>query len=132
MHLPLPSFVLKVFSKVMGNQTLPKNIQGFILGSFSAFLPCGWLYSFVLGALATQSPIKGAAFLGLFWLGTVPALVLAPSLIRKVLAPISQKAPKISGAVLIAAGLITVGLKLRIANPTPIQTTPTTESPTCH
>ena len=48
--------------------------RSFWVGSLSAFLPCGWLYSFVLLAAATGSVVMGTLTMIFFWLGTVPAL----------------------------------------------------------
>lgn len=42
------------------------------LGACSVLLPCGWLYSFVWVALATENPVKGALVLLSFWMGTLP------------------------------------------------------------
>jgi sulfite exporter TauE/SafE len=57
----------------------PEDIQlalkSFFAGAASGFLPCGWLYSFVILAITTQSAILGATLLLAFWLGTLPALV---------------------------------------------------------
>lgn len=46
---------------------------GFIWGA----LPCGLVYSAVAMAVASGGPGKGAAVMLAFWLGTLPALVLA-------------------------------------------------------
>jgi sulfite exporter TauE/SafE len=86
----------------------------FSIGAFSALLPCGWLHSFVLAAIATQNPIKGALVLFLFWLGTVPALSLSPWAFRKVLQPIARKLPKMTAVLLIVAGVMSLGIR---ANP---------------
>ncbi|MEK6554958.1 MAG: sulfite exporter TauE/SafE family protein, partial [Bdellovibrionota bacterium] len=47
---------------------------GIYLGLLTAFLPCGWLYSYVLAAVATRSAVTGGLVMGIFWLGTLPAL----------------------------------------------------------
>jgi len=54
---------------------LPMSAKSFFAGAASGFLPCGWLYSFVILAIATQSAMLGATLLVAFWLGTLPALV---------------------------------------------------------
>ncbi len=82
------------------------------IGGLTAFLPCGWLHSFVVGAIATQSPVRGALFLFAFWLGTLPALGAAPWLLDKVLKPVSAKFPRVAAVLLIAAGLGSIGSKI--------------------
>lgn len=47
----------------------------FALGAATAALPCGWLWSFVLVAAATSTPLLGASTMIAFWAGTVPALM---------------------------------------------------------
>ncbi len=86
-------------------------------GSLSALLPCGWLHTFVLGAVATQSPLKGAAFLLVFWVGTLPALGLAPWLIEKFISPvilplIKKQSPKWAALLLIFVGVWSLGIKV--------------------
>lgn len=56
-----------------------------LFGLVTPLLPCGWLYSFVLAASLTQSPLTGAMSMALFALGTIPALSLSRILSQKVL-----------------------------------------------
>lgn len=81
-------------------------------GALTAFLPCGWLHTFVLGAVATQSAWKGAGFLFAFWLGTLPALGMAPWLIQRFARVWTAKAPKLSALILIAVGIASLGTKI--------------------
>lgn len=105
-HLPiLPSKVLSQLYKNAGNNAL-------LLGLLTAFLPCGWLHSFVLGAIATRSPYLGAGFLFAFWLGTLPALGLAPWLVKRIFRPVSRRSPKLAALILISVGLMSVGMKV--------------------
>lgn len=84
------------------------NQSGFMVGALTALLPCGWLYTYVTAAIATQSPWSGALVMLLFWLGGIPALSVIPAMVRNSIqaAPIKQQ--KISGFVLIAAGLYSI------------------------
>jgi uncharacterized protein len=86
--------------------------NSWLLGLLTALLPCGWLHSFILGAVATRDPLLGAGFLFAFWLGGVPALGLTPLLADRILRPISRRSPKIAAMVLISAGLASVGAKV--------------------
>jgi sulfite exporter TauE/SafE len=107
MHLQiLPAAILqRLYSKSRGSATR--------VGLLSAFLPCGWLHTFVLASLATRSAVFGALFLFFFWLGTLPALTAAPLLLQRVLKPMSQRLPRFSASLLIIAGVITLGAKLK-------------------
>lgn len=82
------------------------------LGLLSAFLPCGWLHTFVLGAVATQSAGLGALYLFFFWLGTLPALTAGPLAAHALFKPLARRAPKTSAALLITIGLGSIGAKM--------------------
>lgn len=45
-----------------------------MLGFFNGLLPCGFVYLGLAGALATATPLEGAAYMALFGLGTAPAM----------------------------------------------------------
>lgn len=68
-------------------QLLHKAVRsgGLTVGLCSAFLPCGWLYSFVVAAAATKSPVLGSAVTFTFFLGTVPALAVIPRIANPLL-----------------------------------------------
>lgn len=102
----LPASWLKIIHGATGGNP-------FSIGAFSALLPCGWLHGFVLAAISTQSPIKGALVLGLFWLGTVPALSFSPWIVRRILKPLSLRLPKATAVLLISAGIASLGLRAR-------------------
>jgi sulfite exporter TauE/SafE len=85
----------------------------FSLGLFSALLPCGWLHTFVISAIATGSAAKGAALLMAFWAGTVPALALGVGLLKKIIQPITVRHPRFVALLLIVAAVGTVSLRAR-------------------
>ncbi|MBT5855185.1 sulfite exporter TauE/SafE family protein [bacterium] len=102
-----------IFSKVLNrNPDHLSHRHAALVGFGSTFLPCGWLYGFVLGAIQVKDPLIGAGILGIFWLGTLPALLLSPILIKKVLQPIHRYLPKLSGIILLLAGIASLGLHL--------------------
>jgi hypothetical protein len=76
-----------------------------MLGLLSVFLPCGWLYTYVLAAIASRSATAGALILFLFWLGGLPALSVLPKYLEKSLAISNLKKQRIAGLLLITAGL---------------------------
>ncbi len=50
--------------------------QAFGLGTLWGWLPCGLVYSVLIAALASGSPLRGAAIMLSFGLGTLPTLLL--------------------------------------------------------
>jgi len=82
------------------------------LGSLSIFLPCGFLYGAVFAVSLLQSPLLSALAMLAFWLGTVPSLVLAPSLIRRFLNPLAQRVPRLTSILLISFGVGTIIIRM--------------------
>ena len=67
----------------------------YFLGIINGFLPCGLVYVAVAGAVATGTVGGGALYMGLFGLGTIPALLALAyswSLIKKSMGWNLQKA----------------------------------------
>jgi sulfite exporter TauE/SafE len=81
------------------------------IGLLSAFLPCGWLYSFVLLAVMAETPWEGATVLLLFWLGTLPPLILGRELYQSLVRPMIKAAPKVSGAIFISLSFLAIAIK---------------------
>jgi sulfite exporter TauE/SafE len=49
----------------------------FMIGLFTAILPCGWIASFALLAAARGSATQGALLFTLLWMGSLPALLFS-------------------------------------------------------
>jgi sulfite exporter TauE/SafE len=49
--------------------------QSFLLGTLWGWLPCGLVYSVLVAAIATASPIQGGLLMLAFGLGTLPTLL---------------------------------------------------------
>ena len=49
--------------------------QSFMLGMLWGWLPCGLVYSVLVAALASASPLQGGMLMAAFGLGTLPALL---------------------------------------------------------
>ena len=81
------------------------------VGASSGLLPCGWLHTFVIAAIATQSPLSGAALLFVFWLGTLPALVASSQLIKQITRPLNQYSSRMIATILVALGFANLTLK---------------------
>jgi sulfite exporter TauE/SafE len=75
------NFVKRGFSKLTKNGS-PSSL--FIFGIVNGFLPCGFVYVALAGAITTGGAISGALYMGLFGLGTAP-IMFAASLVGKIL-----------------------------------------------
>ncbi|MBT6121243.1 sulfite exporter TauE/SafE family protein [bacterium] len=78
-----------------------------LIGFGSILLPCGWLYTILISTIPLKSPMASMGILFVFWIGTLPALYSAPSLINRLLLPLSKRLPNLSGILLLGAGLFT-------------------------
>ncbi len=113
-EMPVPRFLGKIYQRlwtrfVKGNQSFSRS---FFVGLISLFLPCGLLYGVILGAIALNSNFEILLSLSFFWLGTVPSMIVAPSLIQKIIKPLKGKLPKTYALSLILIGLLTIGLRV--------------------
>lgn len=86
-----------------------------LFGFSSIFLPCGFLYGVVLITLMTQNPQVVFLSVILFWLGTLPSLILAPKLFFRIMNPLKQKAPIVCALILMSLGLITIFVRINQA-----------------
>lgn len=84
---------------------LPPNYRGVPLGLATPLLPCGWLYAFAAISAASASAPLGAFVMAAFWLGTVPAVVLASNGARIAFARLGRAAPIVAGVAMIGVGL---------------------------
>ena len=114
-NLQGPSWLKSLALPILGpikNLPATSSLKPFLLGLGSALLPCGWLYGFVLLAASTQSTLKGALLLFIFWLGGLPLLSMTPWLFRKATKPFQEKMPRLISILLVLMGLWTLADKL--------------------
>ena len=106
---PFLSVVTNLSAKLLRAKTNSMSllIPGTV-GLLSVLLPCGWLYSYAVAAIALQNSWAGAGLMAIFWLGGLPALSVAPLLIRKLLNPAQQWIPQLISPLLIGLGLWTI------------------------
>lgn len=90
---------------------LPKSVRPFAIGSVTGFLPCGWLYAFLLLAIGTSSPLVGALVMLAFWMGTVPALSVIGLGFSKLSQSWKDAIPLCTAVLMILAGLSTVSVR---------------------
>jgi sulfite exporter TauE/SafE len=86
----------------------PPVVRAGVVGLLSGFLPCGWLWAFVVTAAGTGNAVKGAAVMLAFWAGTVPALVAVGFGTQLVSAPLRRRVPAITGILLVCLGLYAI------------------------
>lgn len=98
--IKIPGFVKTIYWKKRNNP--------FLLGAFSLALPCGWLYSFILSALAAKSPLAGGLVMLMFWLSSLPALSVAQLFLKKLIEINDNKKQKVASAVLLSASLFSL------------------------
>ncbi|MEZ5358130.1 MAG: sulfite exporter TauE/SafE family protein [Candidatus Zixiibacteriota bacterium] len=48
----------------------------FVVGILNGFLPCGLVYLALAGSIATGAPVKGAIYMALFGMGTLPVMMV--------------------------------------------------------
>lgn len=82
-----------------------KTRSRFVLGLLSIFLPCGWLFYFLLAAAATQSASSGALVLFLLWLSGLPALVGSTWLMRDRMQKVHPQQQRIATVIMTLAGM---------------------------
>lgn len=83
------------------------------LGLLTGLIPCGWLYAFVVTAGGTGSVWRGAAFMVLFWAGTVPALVAVAVGMQRATGTLQRRLPLLSALLVIGFGVAALGGRLR-------------------
>lgn len=112
----LPSFISNLNSKLLKpifHSSSP--IKPFLIGFFTTFLPCGWLYTFVALALASAKPFEAATIMFFFWLGTLPVLTVLGVLSRTITTRLGRYLPKVTGALLVIGGLLSVSVHFQHA-----------------
>lgn len=113
-ELPVPKFFGKLYTKlftvlVARNQNFSRS---FFTGLLSILLPCGLLYGVVLGVAAFEHSFHALFTMFFFWLGTLPSMVLAPSIVQKVLRPLKMRLPKTYAISLILIGFLTISYRI--------------------
>jgi hypothetical protein len=95
-----PGFVKRIY--------WTKRNNSFLMGLFSLALPCGWLYSFIISALAARSPLAGGLVMFMFWLSSLPALSVAQIFLKKLIDINDLKRQKVASVVLLFASLFSL------------------------
>lgn len=108
-----------------------------VLGATTGLLPCGFLWSFALGAAGTGHPLQGALVMAAFALGTAPATLGLAGLAAAAGRRLGTHTTALIALLVIAAGVVTVArrgaLDVRAwARPDTAPTAPAEEHACCH
>ncbi|MHC5004186.1 MAG: sulfite exporter TauE/SafE family protein [Planctomycetota bacterium] len=87
---------------------LPPVTRAAAVGLLTGFLPCGWLYAFVITAAGTASAPMGALTMAVFWSGTVPVLLAVGVGLQTLAGPLRRHLPTMTAVVLVIVGALTV------------------------
>jgi sulfite exporter TauE/SafE len=104
-RLGLPARVTRFLGRAHARAPLARAAM---LGSASAFLPCGFLYAFALAAAATGSAAAGSLVMGALWIGNLPALLGFGLAVGSVLARAKAHIPLLSATSVFVLGLLTL------------------------
>lgn len=86
--------------------------SSFWMGLLTVLLPCGWLYSFVFAAAATQSVYAGALVMWIFWLSTLPSLTIGQVMLSRMIEKTNARTRWVSRVVLLLASVYSLVLFL--------------------
>jgi len=113
-ELPVPSFISKLYQNLWGKliRNNKRASRSFFVGLISILLPCGLLYGVVITTFAMGNFYEAIISMLFFWLGTLPAMVTAPTIIQRFLKPFKNKLPKFYAVGLILIGLVTIYSRL--------------------
>jgi sulfite exporter TauE/SafE len=81
--------------------------KAYLGGLLTTWLPCGWLYLFVLFAAGTGGIATALTVMTAFWVGTLPALTAVWFGARNIVPKLGTSLPLIAGLLLIITGLYT-------------------------
>jgi hypothetical protein len=101
----IAGFLRRGFSLVSDK---PPVVRADVIGLLSGFLPCGWLWAFVVTAAGTGSALKGGVVMTAFWAGTVPALIAVGLGAQLLSAPLRRHVPAVTALLLVGLGLYAI------------------------
>ncbi len=117
-ELPLPQFLHHSYRYLFRNFVGKSGrFRAFVTGLLSLMLPCGLIYGIVIAATALGEYHQVMLSLFFFWLGTLPAMIGAPHIVKKILNPLREKLPKIYATVFIVVGVATIAGRLQLITP---------------
>lgn len=108
-HFLLPTKLQSLFGKLhqIARRQSPL-MKATTVGALTVFLPCGWLYAFLITAAATANPWQGVAVMTMFWIGTVPSLTVMLFSVHMLTQRLRRLLPWISALLLVGVGFYTM------------------------
>lgn len=88
------------------------SLMALLMGVLTGFLPCGWLYSFIVLAISSGGPAHGALMLLVFGLGTLPLLVTFGTSFRVLIQKLGMAPLRVTSFLLILGGIFSLGQHL--------------------
>lgn len=108
----LKNIIQKTVQKAYNWNLKNCNNNSFLLGLFSALLPCGWLYSFLISLIAIPSLVVSFFLIIIFWIGTLPVMQFSLDFLQSFFKSINSTKIKWVGVLLILIGLFGVYNKM--------------------
>ncbi|MEP7234322.1 MAG: sulfite exporter TauE/SafE family protein [Ignavibacteriota bacterium] len=105
------SLAQKIFSSV---RSLNQYEGKFLVGFLTPLLPCGLIYGMAAHAATSSSPVFGAIEMGVFALGSVPALLVVGLLSGMIGARIRKLGTTFAALLILVMGLLTIARGLGI------------------
>ncbi len=108
-HFVLPTSLQQMFSKLHQFARMRSPLtKAASIGALTIFLPCGWLYAFLITAAATASPWFGSTVMIMFWIGTVPSLTVMLFSVHLMTQRMRKFLPWVSALLLVGVGFYTM------------------------
>lgn len=106
------------FIKKQLNHLIRHSKGHFLLGAMNGFLPCGLVYLALAGAMTTNYALHGAIFMALFGLGTIPLMLSAFFIGRKLQMRFRTALSKFSNLAILALAIFMIYRGLVVEIPT--------------
>ena len=113
LHAPVPASWRHAMGSALQRITRqPPMTRAVATGLLTALLPCGWLYVFVVAAAAAGSPLRSAALMAVFWVGTLPMMLAVGHGAQRLLGRFRNQLPVVSAATVLLLGVLSIVLHL--------------------
>ncbi|MEN0048409.1 MAG: sulfite exporter TauE/SafE family protein [Bacteroidota bacterium] len=109
------------FIKKQLNHLIRHSKSHFLLGAMNGFLPCGLVYLALAGAVTTNYALHGAIFMALFGLGTIPLMLSAFFIGRKLQTRFRLALSKVSNFAMLALAIFIIYRGLAVEVPTDLR-----------
>lgn len=112
----VPTIGLRAPPKWMGlvrratgfSQKLPPRVGAFAIGATTSSVPCLWLYGFVAVAGAQADVFAALTYISVFWLGTLPALLISHFTLHKMSTGLRLYSRRLSFGLIVVSGVVSL------------------------